>query len=61
MAGDFISIENAREAMWNVLNGLGYSQKHNDRLVEEVEAALDDYAALERNELEEIICEVRSW
>jgi hypothetical protein len=47
--------------MWEILNGLGYSQKHNDRLVEEVDAVLDEYVMLERNELEEIICEVRSW
>ena len=56
-----ITLENAREAMWEILNGLGYSQKHNDRLVEEVDAVLDDYVMLERNELDEIIQEVRSW
>ena len=56
-----ITLENAREAMWEILNGLGYSQHHNDRLVEEVDAVLDDYVMLERNELEEIIAEVRSW
>ena len=61
MSAEYISISNAREAVWEILNGMGYSQKHNDRLVEEVDAVLDDYATLGQNELDEIICEVRSW
>lgn len=37
----------ATEAVWDILNGLGYSQKHNDRLVEEVEAVLDGYSVVD--------------
>ena len=40
-SGDSISREAAREAVWQILNGMGYSEKHNDRLVEEVDAILD--------------------
>ena len=38
---DYIKRDAAREAMWQILNGMGYSEKHNDRLVEEVDAILD--------------------
>lgn len=37
----------ATEAVWEILNNLGYSQKHNDRLVEEVEAVLDGYSVVD--------------
>ena len=40
-----IKKEDAVEAVWRILNGMGYSQKHNDRLVEEVDAVLDEYPA----------------
>ena len=42
---DFIKRTDATEAVWRILNGMGISQKHNDRLVEEVEAVLDEYPA----------------
>ena len=42
---DYIKREDATEAVWCILNGMGYSQKHNDRLVEEVDAVLDEYSA----------------
>lgn len=42
---DFIKRTDATEAVWRILNGMGYSQKHNDRLVEEVDAVLDEYPA----------------
>lgn len=42
---DYIKRADAAEAVWRILNGMGYSQKHNDRLVEEVDAVLDDYPA----------------
>ena len=38
-----IKKEDAVEAVWRILNGMGISQKHNDRLVEEVDAVLDEY------------------
>lgn len=41
----YISIEAATEAVWEILNGLGYSQKHCDRLVEDVDAALEERTA----------------
>lgn len=44
-SGDSISREAAREAVWQILNGMGYSEKHNDRLVEEVDAILGDIPA----------------
>ena len=40
-----IKREDAVEAIWRILNGMGYSQKHNDRLSEEVDAVLDEYTA----------------
>ncbi len=42
---DYIEREAAREAVWQILNGMGYSEKHNDRLVEEVDAILNDIPA----------------
>ena len=42
---EYIERETAREAVWQILNGMGYSEKHNDRLVEEVDAILDDIPA----------------
>jgi len=42
---EHIKRKDAREAIWRILNGMGYSQKHNDRLVEEVDAVLEDYPA----------------
>ena len=44
-SGDYISREAAREAVWQILNGMGYSEKHNDRLVEEVDAVFDEIPA----------------
>jgi hypothetical protein len=38
-----IKREDAVEAVWRILNGMGISQKHNERLAEEVDAVLDDY------------------
>lgn len=49
----YIKYEDAREAIWRILNGMGISQKNNDRLVEEVDAVLDEYTvadALSRDE-----------
>ena len=43
MMAECIKKEDAVEAVWRILNGLGYSEKHNDRLVEEVDAVLDEY------------------
>lgn len=39
---EYIERQTAVEAVWQILNGMGISQKHNDRLVEEVDAVLDD-------------------
>lgn len=43
--GRYIKREDATEAVWRILNDMGISQKHNDRLVEEVDAVLDEYPA----------------
>lgn len=40
---DYIKRADAAEAVWRILNGIGYSQKHNDKLVEEVDAVLGEY------------------
>lgn len=45
MVAEYILKSDAREAVWRILNGMGYSEKHNDRLVEEVDAVLDEYSA----------------
>lgn len=42
---DYIKRSDAVEAVWRILNGMGISQKHNYRLVEEVDAVLDEYSA----------------
>lgn len=42
---DYIKRTDAAEAVWRILNGMGYSQKHNGRLVEEVDAVLDECPA----------------
>ena len=42
---DYIKRTDATEAVWRILNGMGYSQKHNDKLVEEVDAVLEEYPA----------------
>lgn len=41
---DYIKLDDAREAVWRILNGMGISQKYNDRMVEEVDAVLCEYA-----------------
>lgn len=51
MMTEHIRREDAREAIWRILNGMGYSQKHNDRLVEEVDAVLEDYPAADVREV----------
>lgn len=38
-----IKKEDAAEAVWRIINGMGISQKHNERLAEEVDAVLDEY------------------
>lgn len=40
---DYIKYDDALEAVWRILNGMGISQKHNERLVEEVDAVLSEY------------------
>lgn len=42
---EYIKRRDAAEAVWRILNGMGYSQKHNDKLVEEVDAVLGEYDA----------------
>lgn len=44
-SGDYIPRQAAREAVWQILNGMGYSEKHNNRLVEEIDAVFDDISA----------------
>lgn len=39
---DYISRENAIEAAIGILEGLGYHMKHNERFLDEVEAAFDE-------------------
>ena len=43
---EYISRDDAKVAVWQILESLGYSSKHNDGLVEEVEAVLDDVPAV---------------
>lgn len=40
---DYIKYDDALEAVWRILNGMGYSLRHNERLAEEVDAVLGDY------------------
>lgn len=47
MAKKFISLDDAVEAMWRILNGMGYSEKHNDRLVEDVNLELANCQTVE--------------
>ena len=42
---EYISRDDGKIAAWQILEGMGYSPKHNDRLVEEVEAVFDDIPA----------------
>lgn len=42
-----ITMDDAREVIWRILNNMGISQKHNWSLVEEVEAMLDEYPAVD--------------
>lgn len=42
---DFISRDDAKMAAWTILEGMGVSAKHNERLVEEVDAVVDDIPA----------------
>ena len=39
---DYIIRDDAKVACWQILEGMGCSSKHNDRLVEEVDAVFDD-------------------
>ena len=47
MKKEYIKLEDAREAVWRILNDMGISQKHNWSLVEEVDAVLDEYPVLD--------------
>ena len=42
---DYVKREDVVTAVWEILNGLGYSQKHNERLVEEVDAVVSEINA----------------
>lgn len=48
---EYIKREGAVEAAWQILNGLGYSEKHNDRLVEEVDAVFYEIPAADVREV----------
>ena len=66
MSETYIKLDDAREAIWRILNGMGISQKHNDSLVEEVEATLDEYPTIDVQkedmyDLDEIMEEVETW
>lgn len=41
----YISRDDGKIAAWEILNGMGISQKHNDKIVAEVEAVFDDIPA----------------
>lgn len=43
--GDYISRDDGKVAAWEILESMGYSSKHNDRLVEEVDAVFDEIPA----------------
>jgi hypothetical protein len=47
---EYIERYAAKEAVWQILNGMGYSEKHNDRLVEEVDAVFDEIPAADVRE-----------
>lgn len=40
---DYIKLDDALEAVWRIINGMGISQKNNERLAEEVDAVLGEY------------------
>lgn len=42
---DYVSRDDGKIAVWQILEGMGYSSKHNDGLVEEVDAVFDDVPA----------------
>lgn len=42
---EYISRDDGKNAAWQILEGMGYSIKHNDRLVEEIDAVFDDIPA----------------
>lgn len=42
---EYISRDDGKIAAWQILSGMGYDPKRNDRLVEEVEAVFDDVPA----------------
>ena len=44
-SGNYISRDDGKVAAWEILEGMGYSSKHNDRLVEEVDAVFDEIPA----------------
>lgn len=45
-----ISRDDGKIATWQILESMGYSSKHNDRLVEEVEAVFDDIPGVIKNQ-----------
>ena len=51
---EYISRQAAIEAVWQILNDMGISQKHNERLVEEVEAVFDEIPAISKGEVGDI-------
>lgn len=40
--GDYISRDDGKVAAWEILEGMGYSIKYNDRMAEEVDAVFDE-------------------
>lgn len=40
---EYYKYDDALEAVWRILNGMGYSLRHNERLAVEVDAVLSDY------------------
>lgn len=51
---EYISRQAAIEAVWQILNDMGISQKHNEKLVEEVEAVFDEIPAISKGEAGDI-------
>lgn len=49
---DYISRDDGKIAAWQILEGMGYSMKHNDRLAEEVEAVFD---AIPADDIKEVV------
>ena len=58
---EYIKLTDAIEATWQILNGLGYSQKVSDRLVEEVDAVFDEFVRCRDGKVDRIINEVKGW